>query len=141
MMNLNEQESKHHVAWADRVEYDKLWFRNIQRCDEDFGTDLYETSVWRLYYSIINIKDGPQLKDMIDTYLYDVWYPSIEEHIRLWRRDNLFEQDDPTVEESERQQYRRERLPLLCLYIRQLLNDNGYGFYRGRSEEVEDKMY
>jgi len=137
---MNEQQGNHHVAWADRVEYDKLWFRNIQKCDEDYGTDLYETSVWRLYYSIINIKDGPQLKDMIDTYIQDKWYPKIQRHMAEWRKDNPFECDDEAVYTNERQQTQQELLPDLCYYIRQLLNDHGYGFYRKTTEEMEEKM-
>ena len=136
-----QQGSSHHVAWADRVEYDKLWFRNIQECDETYGTDLYEKSVWRLYYSIINIKDGPQLKKLIDDYLNNEWLPYIDNKIEEWKKNNTFECEDENLEMLERQHIMSERLPDLCYFIRQLLNDYGYGFYRTKGDSMEEKMY
>lgn len=136
-----QQGSSHHVAWADRVEYDKLWFRNIQECDETYGTDLYEKSVWRLYYSIINIKDGPQLKKLIDDYLNNEWLPYIDNKIEEWKKNNTFECEDENLEMLERQHIMSERLPDLCYFIRQLLNDHGYGFYRTKGDSMEEKMY
>ena len=139
---MSEQKSSgHHVAWADRVEYDKLWFRNIQQCDETYGTDLYENSVWRLYYSIINIKDGPQLHNLIDEYLKNEWLPYIDNKIVEWKKNNTFECEDENQVLLERQHIMLEKLPDLCYFIRQLLNDHGYAFYRTKSESMEDKMY
>jgi len=138
---VNEQQgSSHHVAWADRVEYDKLWFRNIQQCDETYGTDLYEISVWRLYYSIINIKDGPQLKQLIDDYLKNTWLPYIDNKIEEWKKNNTFESVDENQVLLERRHIMSERLPDLCYFIRQLLNDHGYGFYRTKTDSMEEKM-
>ena len=141
MNEQNNNSGSHHVAWADRVEYDKLWFRNIQLCDETYGTEQYENSVWRLYYSIINIKDGPQLRDLIDEYLKTVWFPLIDSKVKLWHDRNSFESVDSNLELLERQHIMMEQLPDLCYFIRQLLNDHGYGFYRTRSDSLEEKMY
>jgi len=131
----------HKVAWADRVEYDKIWFRNIQQCDETFGTPLYEKSVWRLYYSIINIKDGPQLHDIINDWLKGTWYPKVDADLKQWKVANPFEATDENNLDHERQEIMTENLPDFCFFMRQLLNDHGYAFYQRSGDSMEDKMY
>jgi len=132
---MNHESKSHHVAWADRIGLNKIWFQNIQACDISFGTEHYPNAVWRLYYSIVNIKNGPALKDIIDTYILEEWEPSIERKVAAWIESHPFESSDPANISFERSQIRNEKLPDLCYFMRQLLEDYGFGFYESNIEE------
>lgn len=137
---MSENGKSHHVAWADRIGLNKIWFQNIQACDITFGSEAYPNAVWRLYYSIVNVKNGPALRDLIDEYIRDGWEKQINERVSRWINSHPFESSDPCNISFERSQIRNELLPDLCHFMRQLLEDNGFGFYESNLDEMEDKM-
>lgn len=126
---------KHHVAWADRLGFNKRWAKNLETCDIAFGTDGYRVAVWRLYYSIVNIYKGPALKDKVDKYLNDVWYPDINANLEEWKKKYVFQAADVDQIRAELEDLKEEKLPELCNFISQLLEDNGFGFYASAIEE------
>jgi len=134
---MNSETKNHHVAWADRIGLNKIWFQNIQACDISFGSEYYPNAVWRLYYSIVNIKNGPQLKTIIDGYINGKWNQEIQKRLSNWIRDHPFESSDPNNVSFERSQIKNEMLPDLCYFMRQLLEDYGFGFYESNIEEDE----
>jgi len=123
---MKDADKSHHVAWADRIGYNKLLFQDIQACSVAFGTEAYSNSVWRLYYDIVNIKNGPALKDKIDEYLNNEWYPKRDEMIR---KSDAVATGDMSVINEERDNIVRQMMPGFCFYMKQLLETNGFGFY------------
>ena len=128
---MNDDKS-HHVAWADRVGYNKLWFQDIQACSVAFGTEYYPNAVWRLYYDIVNIKKGPQLKDEINDYLKKEFYPQVEKMVV-----ERFKNDPNLNYDFERTDAENLLMPEFCSYMKQLLEDNGFGFYESNIDEDE----
>lgn len=132
-------EKSHHVAWADRIGLNKLWAKDIEAMRFAFGTDDYSTAVWGFYYDIVNVKNGPQLKDIIDIHIKTKWKPEIESRVNQWEGDHPYEAMDKNNVEFERRSVERELLPELGYFMKQLLEDNGFGFYESVYEE-EDEM-
>lgn len=54
-----------HVAWKDRLGLSQDWDEAIKDCRYSWGTDTFFVHLDFLIYSIVNIKDGPQLYDII----------------------------------------------------------------------------
>ena len=136
-MMEQKQNSSHHVAWADRVGFNKQWFKDWQRCSETFGTSEYENSVNRFRNDIINIKGGPQLKTIIDKY--------VDNELSSWKQNTLELWMSERPEDSQYDGWIRDTQMLidkmacekLCNMIVQLLEDNGFGFYESSIEEDE----
>jgi hypothetical protein len=130
----------HHVAWADRLGFNKRWSNIMDECSKAHGTDEYVNQVDRLKNDIINIKDGPTLSDTIEDYyrtiistmgntLYDEW---------VYRN-----QQEARIEESVSDVKERIRLfqaEKLYKFICQTLENNGFGFYKSSIEMEENKM-
>lgn len=129
-------EKKHHVAWADRVGYHKLLFQDLQACSISYGTNYFHKAVWRLYNDIVNIKDGPALKDKIDKYLEEVWIP--KRNKKLSKNDEL-EYGDLSINKDIMDEITSEMMPELCYFIKQLLEDHGFGTYKGEYDGEYDK--
>ena len=121
-------EKKHHVAWADRIGYHKILFQDIQACSMMYGTEEYPKAVWRLYNDILNIKDGPALKDMVNKYLKEKW--AIKRYKVLSSNEEL-RCGDLSVERDIIDDINGEMMPELCYYIKQLLEEYGFGTYKG----------
>lgn len=137
-MNRDDEGGKnHHVAWADRIGLNKLWAKDILNCSESFGTLGYEISVNRFRNDIINIKNSVQLKSIIDDY--------VDNTLREWKMVTLDEwnkvnpiaaQNDSWIRDTNKIIEVRS-CELLCNFMIQLLEDNGFCFYESNIEEDE----
>jgi len=126
---MNDEKKSHHVAWADRVGYHKILYQDIFACSATYGTELYPQAVWRLYNDILNIKgDGPKLKDEVNKYLETEWYPKRDETLS---KSEAADSGDQSVINEELERIERIMLPDLCYFIKQLLEDYGFGTYKG----------
>lgn len=123
-------EQQHHVAWKDRLGLNEQWMRDIMACSANYGSDDYLTAVSRFRDDIVNIKDGPQLRDIIDRYVDTTLYRMEEEEMRKWIQ--MFPNEAKIQEEREAQKFeiRREHARQLYKFMIQLLEDNGFGFYK-----------
>ena len=132
----DEKDTKHHVAWADRLGLNKQWSRDIHNCSETFGTDYYINNVNRFRSNIPNIKKGPQLKDRINEYRIKLQEWINTSHI-IWKENNP--QDARNRAESDNQYNRLQQQAYINLYqfIIQLLEDHGFCFYESSIEEDE----
>jgi hypothetical protein len=94
-------ENKHHVAWADRLGLNKIWHDAISYCRMSYGTDEYRQAVFGFYHLLVNIKDGPQLKDDVTKYKNDEWEQRIKNRLQEWRRVHIDLKDEPDVLQDE----------------------------------------
>lgn len=111
----------------------------MQVCSANFGTTFYPIAVERFENDILNIKDGPAMKNKINDYKKNTLDPLI-----LSERDEWIESHP---QQAQNQSYLRDielvlkqkKAKLLHNFILQLLEDNGFGMYKGTYEE-EDEM-
>lgn len=137
----SEPSSSHHVAWADRIGLNKQWARDIEACSGAFGTPTYYHMVRRFKNNIPNMRSGLQLHDEITEYEE---YLFTEEYSRLlnkWRRENPEQLGNESYQLREEDKITQHLAEQLYLFIIQLLESSGFGFYKSRIDDVEDKMY
>lgn len=137
---MTETSSSHHVAWADRIGINKQWARDIEACSDSYGTPNYKYMVKRFKNNIPNIRDGPQLKDMINTYFNNTCKYHFNQKLFEWKKKNPQEASNESwilkkIDDLEPEMYEE-----LYEYMIQLLEDHGFGFYKSKIDEVEEKM-
>lgn len=125
-----ENNQQHHVAWADRLGLNKIWHDAIEECRMTYGTEKYRQSVFGLYHLIVNIKDDPKLKDIVDKYKDGIWEDKIKERLSKWCKENPSLIDEPFIVQSEEELIRDDMMSDLFDYILQLLENEGFGFYK-----------
>lgn len=133
---MKENEKEHHVAWADRLGYNKIWAKNILDCNINFGTTHYATSVERLHNSMINISNGPKLKELVDDHKKKLENQIIEQ-FKEWAENNNKKAGNRANRRTKYNDLYYESCKLLYNYIIQLLEDNGFCFYESNIEEDE----
>ena len=136
-MDDNEKPGGHHVAWADRIGLNKQWGKAIDDCRMGYGTPFYPSKVNGFRILIINIRNGPQLKTMIDNY--------VDNNIREWK-DKTFKRwcvDDPINAQSDgwvrdtKKIIEVKSMEHIFNFMLQLLEDHGFCFYESNIEEDE----
>ena len=136
-MESAEAVEKHHVAWADRIGLNKVWAKNILDCNESFGTSSYPNSVQRLHNSLINIRNGPQLKKIVDDYedkTLEDWKKTVKKE---WKDNNpKFLSNHGRLKQLDHDINYRS-MKMLYNYIVQTLEDNGFGFYESNLDVDE----
>jgi hypothetical protein len=131
-------ENKHHVAWADRLGLNKIWHEAIGYCRICYGTEDYRKAVFGFYHLIVDIKDGPNLKILINTYIQDVWEPKIKAETDAWVEHNQDYKDEIQVIQDENEKIRDDHMIDLFDYMLQLLENQGFGFYKS---DIIDEDY
>lgn len=125
---MEQNKKSHHVAWSDRIGINKTWAKAIERIWATWGTDEFFKSVWGFRCIIINIKNGPQLRTIIDTYIAE---------LEQKKNIKLESYRDTYAYGSENDILTWEMLDPLAYFMVQLLEDNGFGFYESNIEEDE----
>lgn len=132
-----ESTEKHHVAWSDRIGMNKTWAKNILTCNESYGSPGYIAAVECLRNSLINIKNGPQLKNIIDTYKngdLEVWK---EDQLIQWKNDNPKYLSNHGRIEQLKKDINYKSFEMLYNYIVQTLEDYGFCFYESNLDTDE----
>lgn len=130
--------SRHHVAWADRLGLNKIWHDAINYCRMTYGTDEYRQAVFGFQRLIVNIKDGPALKDTILEYKKNVWEKKIKNRLEQWRAANPDLRDELTIVQDEHEKIRDDMMGELFDFMLQMLEDKGFGFYKS---DIIDEDY
>ena len=128
-------EASHHVAWADRIGLNKQWARDIEVCGETFGTKMYLVAVRRFKNDIPDIKNGPQLKSLINQFESE----ELEEFRRIildeWKRNYDQEAKNESFVTKKIEEINMHAAEELYKYIIQLLEDYGFAFYESNVDE------
>lgn len=129
-------EVSHHVAWADRLGLNKIWFEDMKTCSAYFDTDYYPSAVERFENDIINIRgDGPKLRDKILEYKKNSLEAVVHQAKMNWIATHPMEAQNPSFLRDQESFLERKRAKYLHHFIIQLLEDNGFGFYESNIEE------
>lgn len=121
----------HKVAWKDRLGLNRVWEQDILFCSNMFRSDGYVDAVNRFRNNMINIRDGPQLKDIVDDYVKKdlrVWR---EERLIVWADNNRSDARVPEILSRTEKEIDMKAHELLYNFMVQLLEDNGFCFYKG----------
>jgi len=125
-----ENNTGHHVAWADRIGLNKRWEEAIKNCYYGmlYGPQDFKHAVNAFKMLMINIKGGPQLKDQVNEYInkidkvqniqYKKWLSADPGAITSRRKDVRNDLDNKKAE-------------ILFTFMIQLLEDNNFCFYKG----------
>jgi len=99
--------------------YNSILIEDLSECSRLFGTDEYRPVVHRLRHDVVNIKNGPQLRTMVDEYADGEWWDGIEQEFKEWNQANpLMDKNDC---ETEKEMIINNRMSLLCDFIRNIL--------------------
>ena len=124
----------HHVAWKDRLGLNQQWMRDIIACSQAHSTSEYITLVDRFKNDIVNIKNGPNLYDMVNKEWKD---RIVVDGVRSFEEWVLNNPQESKIEEECKDVQDRIRLnqaERLYHFIVQTLEDNGFGFYESNIE-------
>ena len=124
---MNEE---HHVAWADRIGLNKQWAKCIQNCSETYGTKYFIQAVECFKSNIINIKEGPKLKDKIDRFEKEVLIKEANELLNKWLEQYPELKNSISEIEAKKREIKAYLMPRVYNYIIQLLEDEGFCFYK-----------
>jgi hypothetical protein len=121
--------SQHHVSWSDRLGFQKIWHDAINDCRMTYGTEEYRRAVFGLHQLILDVKDGPKLRTLINKYKNVEWEAKVKKRLDDWKKKNPYKQHTVSAIQFEEEQIRNDLLEDLFTYMIQLLEDNNYGFY------------
>jgi len=130
-------DSKHHVAWADRIGLNKTWAKNIMSCNESFGTDYYISRVRALHNSIVDVKNGPKLRTIIDDYFNGELKEWEQLTLDRVKKDNPKKASNRGWLDQKKADISYRSYEKLYSYIVQTLENNNFCFYESSIEEDE----
>ena len=110
-----------HIVWKDHIRPNESWIKGIEEIRMTYGTDQYGIKVWSLYNIITNVKEGPPLKKIIDSYILE---------LRKEKYEKLESYYDTPAYDSENKILEDEMLPKIAYFMVQLLEDEGFGFHQ-----------
>lgn len=119
---------------VESLGYSMILLRAIQSCDDSFGTEHYRTNVEKLRHAVLNLKDGPKLRDITEDYYNGPWRARINIELDRWKKQNPFLKHKAHAIQDEEERLINDYMVFLCDFIKQLLSDNGCikNFYGGR---------
>lgn len=130
MDEKNKTITRSRISQKDRLELENIWFRDIGACSDVYGTNWYPMMVKRFRNDIINIRNGPQLKSIIDEYVDHTLDGKKESMMQEWKE--LYPQESNveefvTQKQDEINMWAAEKL---CNFIIQTLENNGICFHK-----------
>ena len=127
----------HHVAWKDRLGLNRVWEQDILACSKLFRMDGYSDAVDRFRNNMINIKDGPQLRDIVSEYAKGELKSWKMERLSSWAEENRSDARVPEILSKTEAEINMKGHELLYNFILQTLEDNGFCFYQSKIDEDE----
>ena len=125
----------HHVSWKDRLGLNRVWEQDILVCSSLFRTDGYSDAVDRFRNNMINIKNGPQLRDIVSNYVKGELKDWREGYISKWSEENRSDARVPEILSKTEAEINMKAHELLYNFMLQTLENNGFCFYQSKLEE------
>jgi hypothetical protein len=127
---MPEAKNNYKPAWKDRIGLNDRWRKDLDLCSETYGSLEYIDRVECLRNDLINIKDGPQLVDIVDDYVngdLDKWK---SDGLIFWKNNNPELADDPDLILKVKKEFNLEASKRLHHFILQMLENYGFGMYK-----------
>lgn len=134
---MDEKQKDHHVAWADRIGLNKVWAKNILNCNESFGTDNYTNAVRGLFNSLINIKNGPELRKEVEDFKNNDLERWKKKVLNDWISENPKKASNRGALHQKIEDIGNASYEILYYYIVQTLENYNFCFYESNIEEDE----
>jgi len=135
-----EKQNSFHVAWKDRIGFSDRWKITLDKLEKTWGTDEFSLRLDFLIYSIVNIKDGPELFDLIQE-KRDELYQCVEYNIEKYIMKHPEIAEEKSKIDYERKLLNNKASILLYHFVIQTLEDKNLGFYRsgyiGEYDEIK----
>lgn len=132
---MPNETASHHVAWKDRIGFNKIWYENFKAMSETYGTDSHPFMVERAINDIVNIKNGPNLSDRISNKKKEIRSQELQYCRQQWLESNPQKAEDTYYLRDLNRQLKALEAQLLHHFIIQLWEDEGFGFYESTTEE------
>jgi len=134
-------EENHHVAWKDRVGLSDRWEELIRVCAYKManGEKDLPRAVDALQSTLVNIKNGPQLRSMIRAYRSNELKEARLNAYKKYRNAQQGQISSSHQREFQAQLVQQEA-KLVFEYIVQMLEDCGFCFYQTRQIEVDENV-
>jgi len=129
-MQPTENNKSYRPAWKDRIGLNDRWRRDLDLCSDTFGTAEYIDRVECLRNDLVNIKDGPQLVDIVKEYVKGDLEDYRNGVLDFWKKENpeFISGDDLVL--KVKKEINLEASKMLHHFILQLLENNGFGMYQ-----------
>lgn len=123
-MNIQRKEQQ-----MDRIKLTDIWSKNIQKCNETFGTSEYPTNVSCLLISLVDVKNGPSLRTTADKYVENELEKWKEDQFEKWKDKDTKKARNPGWQRQTKQDINYRSNAKLYSKIVQLLVDNNYAVF------------
>ena len=130
----------HHVAWKDRIGLSDRWEEAIKGCYYNWGSPSFYNNLDALTNLIVDIKNGPQLHTLINKKISEL-DTIVYHHMEQWCKTHPDHVENPSYVRDEEKRFRQQYASKeLFHFIIQLLEDNGFGFYKSKDLTGSDKV-
>ena len=103
-----------------------IWYERFLECSRTYGTIEFPQSVWRFYYSLLDLdKEELAIKKKVTKYVEEIWEPSIIKKTREANPHN----NDPGIYDFDKQQIIAQHIHEIFSYIIQTIQDTGIGWH------------
>ena len=136
-------EKNHHVAWKDRVGLSDRWEELIRVCAYKManGEKDLPRAVEALQSTLVNIRNGPQLRSMVFEYRQGELKQAKEEMYQRYVRGRPRSQLSESHKREFETQLVQQEAKLVFEFIVQMLEDYGFCFYESRQIEVDENAF
>ena len=138
-MDKDKNSHGHHVAWADRVGLNKRWEDAIKNCFFSFGTPEFSTDVEAFESLIINVRDGPQLKQELNDFKETALQDKLDEWQGWWIKANPHLAENPAFLRDLEVELQKKKSRIIFNFLIQLLEDNKFVFYKSEFDGEYDQ--
>ena len=108
-----------------------IWYERFLECSRTYGTIEFPQSVWRFYYSLLDLdKEELAIKKKVTKYVEEIWEPSIIKKTRETNPHN----NDPGIYDFDKQQIIAQHIHEIFSYIIQTIQDTGIGWHISTSD-------
>jgi len=136
-------EKNHHVAWKDRVGLSDRWEELIRVCAYKManGEKDLPRAVDALQSTLVNIRNGPQLRSMVLDYRKKDMKDARSQLYQNYIRGRPSSQISGSHQREFESQLVQQEARLVFEFIVQMLEDYGFCFYESRQIEVDENAF
>jgi hypothetical protein len=104
-----------------------IWFERFVECSRSQGTPNFVDSVWRFYWSLIDLGEGDfAIKKKVDEYLNDIWFPRVNKLIKTNLENATSESD--AIKKDIKDSVNLDQIGYLFNFIIQTIQNSDLGW-------------
>ena len=116
-----------------------IWYERFLECSRTYRTDDFVDSVWRFYYSLVNIgKNELAIRDIVQKYYDTVWKPTFMARVNYECEQEFIGASNNSTRDLIYYQNEKDMIVQLFQFITQTIQDSGKGW--PTKEELQSYM-